>query len=191
MGSLEELIEKAEVWDEEAQSTLGMKYREGDGVPKDPKEGFKWLLRSAEHGYPPAAREVAEMYAKGEGVEKNLVKAGAWNSLSRLIFDAYIRACGGFGLQKKDIDEEVESGIKMLRSWCREGDQRWHKIRDKFETGDFLKLEATADEIYDIVSLALPPSVRLCFHRPKFHLLTEEETDEENARIVAHLKRPA
>jgi hypothetical protein len=190
MDSLEELIEKAEVWDDAAQSTLGMKYREGDGVPKDPKEGFKWLLRSAEHGYPPAAREVVEMYAKGEGVEKNLVKAGAWNSLNRQILDAYIRACGGFDLQKKDIDEEVESGIEMLRSLCREGEQRWHKINDEMEVEEFLKLEVAANEIYDIVSLALPPSVRLCFRRPKFHVLTEEEIDEENARIEAHMKRP-
>jgi hypothetical protein len=40
LDSLEKLIEKAEVWDDAAQVELGQKYREGDGVPKDPKGGF-------------------------------------------------------------------------------------------------------------------------------------------------------
>ena len=189
MDSLEELIEKAEVWDDAAQVKLGQKYREGNGVAKDPKEGFKWLLRSAEHGYAYAAKQVSEMYANGEGVEKDLVKAGAWNQLSGCIIYAYIGACGGFDLQKENIDEKVKSGIEMLRSLSREVHGDWLKIRDKCEPGDLLKLEATADEIYDIVSLGLHPTVRQHFCRPKFFVWTEEAIDEENARIEARAKR--
>ena len=40
MGLLDELIEKAEVWDDSAQAKLGMRCREGMAYPKTPRKAL-------------------------------------------------------------------------------------------------------------------------------------------------------
>ncbi len=193
MDSLEELIEKAEVWDDVAQSTLGEKYRYGDGVPKDPKEGFKWLLRSAEHGYPYAAMQVSDMYANGEGVGKNPVKAAAWHSVNLHVINAYSFALCGIGKSEEDLDEESRSQVEFLRTFYAEVERGWYEIFYKLEDDEYCELQSATDEISDIVSLALPQKVKRQFHRPKF--LTLEESEEANKNIEAfmtnHITRSA
>jgi len=45
---------------------------------KDYQQAFKWLEMSAEAGFVQAQRALSEMYAKGEGTEKDLEKAKYW-----------------------------------------------------------------------------------------------------------------
>ena len=37
-----------------AEHALGLCYADGDGVPQDPVEAFKWISLSASHGHQPA-----------------------------------------------------------------------------------------------------------------------------------------
>ena len=100
--ALEELKEKANAGDPEAQFDLGRKYLSGskeEGVPKDVEEGLKWHLKSAEQGFAPAQFNLGVIYQLGRSVKKDAEKAQpsappkARNSLS--LKSAIGRSVGG------------------------------------------------------------------------------------------------
>ncbi|WP_400233729.1 ATP-binding cassette domain-containing protein [Methanomethylophilus alvi] len=57
-----------------AMYILGLKYRDGIGIPKNTDEGLKWLSSSSEMGNIRATIELANMYRRGIGVERNTTK---------------------------------------------------------------------------------------------------------------------
>lgn len=57
---------------------LGLCYRDGIGVNKDPLKSVEFLSRSSEHGNMKARVELANMYRKGIGVERNMLDAIKW-----------------------------------------------------------------------------------------------------------------
>ena len=59
-------------------SDLAYCYMHGFGVVKEPEEGFRWALKAAERGHPPAQVMVAECYLDGRGTETNSVRAEVW-----------------------------------------------------------------------------------------------------------------
>jgi hypothetical protein len=83
----------------DTQFTVGMGYRQGIGNPRDDKKAAQWLKKSADNGYGQAKTALAEMYAKGEGVKKNL-------SISkRLYFEAAQRGDSkALGMIKKEAN---------------------------------------------------------------------------------------
>lgn len=58
--------------DAECMNVMGLFYTKGILVEKSNKEAFAWFKLAAEYGFPNAARNLALMYAKGDGVEKNM-----------------------------------------------------------------------------------------------------------------------
>ncbi|MBT7488287.1 MAG: sel1 repeat family protein, partial [Rhodospirillales bacterium] len=54
-----------------AQFSIGMRYRQGIGEPRNDTVAAKWLKRAARQGHGEAKVELAKMFAKGEGVEKD------------------------------------------------------------------------------------------------------------------------
>jgi len=62
----------------EAQSSLGVLYGYGWGVPQDLAESAKWWRKAAEQGDPNAQNRLGEKYAEGEGVPKDYVEAVKW-----------------------------------------------------------------------------------------------------------------
>lgn len=57
-----------------AQNNIGLMYKLGIGVPIDYAESVKWFERAAKD-HTMAKRNLAEMYEKGRGTKKDLVKA--------------------------------------------------------------------------------------------------------------------
>jgi TPR repeat protein len=51
---------------------LGLAYRDGAGVTKDPKEALVLFLSAAEKNHPGALREVGKAYREGNGVKADL-----------------------------------------------------------------------------------------------------------------------
>ena len=49
--SVEELLALAEKGYAQAQYSLGVRYKYGEGVPKNSQEALKWIKKSAEQGY--------------------------------------------------------------------------------------------------------------------------------------------
>lgn len=62
----------------EAASRLGVKYVNGDGVPKDDKKAVKWFRLAAERGDAPAQLNLASCYQGGVGVVRNATEAVQW-----------------------------------------------------------------------------------------------------------------
>lgn len=70
---------KAEAGDAELQFLVAMSYRSGIGeYPLDNKAACYWFRRAAVQGSVKAQFELAQMFGKGDGVEKNIPEAMYW-----------------------------------------------------------------------------------------------------------------
>jgi TPR repeat protein len=66
----------------QAQEMLGVMYRHGHGVKKDPKAAVEWLTKAAEAGRPLAQHHLAIMSFTGEGMPQDSVRALMWLYIS-------------------------------------------------------------------------------------------------------------
>ena len=73
--SIEEIIEKANNGDAEAQYQLGRSYLVGRLVEKDLATAIKWFRLAAEQGNEDAIISLGICYVRGNGVEKNILEA--------------------------------------------------------------------------------------------------------------------
>jgi S1-C subfamily serine protease len=78
LSPIGELSAKAAQGDAEAQFQLGMKYRNGDGVPKNYADALKWLQKAAEQGNAKAQSEFGLMHEEGLGTAVNYPEAVKW-----------------------------------------------------------------------------------------------------------------
>ena len=81
---ISELRAKAEAGDAAAQFYLGVRYDDGEGVPKNKVEAAKWHRKAAEQGIAAAQFNLGILYANGWGVAKDQVEAYAWFNLAAL-----------------------------------------------------------------------------------------------------------
>ncbi len=65
-----------------AQTSLGVMYIRGDGVPKDYSEALQWFRLAAEQGEPNAQYSLGKIYADGLGVPKNNTEGVKWYLLA-------------------------------------------------------------------------------------------------------------
>jgi hypothetical protein len=80
--ALEELRPLAELGLAEAQSMLGVRYENGEGVPQDYAEAVKWYRLAAEQGDAYAQLKLGVMYENGQGVAQDYVLAHMWFNLA-------------------------------------------------------------------------------------------------------------
>ena len=67
----------AELGDQDMQISLAWRYLHGRGVPKDEREAFRWYLAATRSFSSYAYLATAEMYAAGQGTERDPVEAYA------------------------------------------------------------------------------------------------------------------
>jgi TPR repeat protein len=72
------LTKKAEQGDASAQLSIGLRYYQGDGVPKDAAKSVEWWQKAATQRNVYAQYNLAGAYALGEGVLKDVTKAVEW-----------------------------------------------------------------------------------------------------------------
>ena len=76
---IQQLTQKAEAGDAQAQTDLGNRYYYGkEGVAKDFTEAVKWYRKAAEQGYARAQRNLGNSYYCGEGVTEDYAEAVKW-----------------------------------------------------------------------------------------------------------------
>ena len=68
----------AEHGDVDVQTTLGVMYANGQGVPPDYAEAVRWYRKAAEQGFAAGQYNLALMYAKGQGVRQDQAAAMTW-----------------------------------------------------------------------------------------------------------------
>lgn len=69
-----------------AQELMGIMYRMGQGVDKDPVKAFELLRRAADAGRPLAQHHLASMYFAGEGTAKDSSQALLWIGLAVIFY---------------------------------------------------------------------------------------------------------
>ena len=80
--AIKEFRPLAEQGNANAQSNLGVMYKNGDGVPQDYAEAVKWYRLAAEQGYAEAQTSVGFMYSTGQGVLQDNIIAHMWWNLA-------------------------------------------------------------------------------------------------------------
>jgi TPR repeat protein len=75
---IETMRKAAEAGDAVAQYNLGLMYHDGEGVPEDYAEAFKWFRKAAEQRYAKAQYSLGDMYYKGRGVPQDIAEAMKW-----------------------------------------------------------------------------------------------------------------
>ena len=93
-----------------AQTSLGVIYYQGQGVPADYPEAVKWYKLAAAQGYSDALYNMGIAYAEGKGVEKNAQEALRWYRMAGdaghsgaqfLLGDVYSR---GVGVDQDEVE---------------------------------------------------------------------------------------
>ena len=79
----EELLQKAEGGDKDAQFEIGKRFDSGQGVKQDSGKAAQWYFRAASKGHAKAAEYLAIFYDEGIGVPKDPVIAGRWRKIAQ------------------------------------------------------------------------------------------------------------
>jgi len=80
--SLPDLRKLAGQGDADAQWQMGVRYHNGEGVPRDDVQAMQWFLRAAEQGHVTAQATLGAYYWAGRGVPQDLSKAYFWSALA-------------------------------------------------------------------------------------------------------------
>jgi uncharacterized protein len=104
--ALKEWKPLAEKGDGTAQIALGVMYRNGKGVKKDPHEAVKWVRLAANQGLDDAQYMLGEMYLLGEGVTRDFEEGSNWIALAADQGNADALYTQGLVLYEKEGDTE-------------------------------------------------------------------------------------
>lgn len=109
--------------DADAQYLLARLYLEGTGVPKDARQGVRWLGLSANKGQHQAQALLGRMLFHGEGVPKHRSRGLMWLSLGR---DAAAGAEDGWIVQSYEDaftranEDERASADTLAKNWLKD-----------------------------------------------------------------------
>lgn len=120
---LTELRTKADKGEAAAQNTLGVMYRKGEDMTKDPVEAVKWFRKAAEQGYALAQFNLGLMYFKGEGVTKDPVEAIKW--YRKAANQDHADALGNLGwmyYEGEGVTKDLVEAFKWYRKAADQGD---------------------------------------------------------------------
>ena len=113
----------ADQGDADAQTTLGIMYQAGHGVPKDDAQAVKWHRLSADQGYARAQYHLGGMYENGLGVPKDAVEAHKWFNLSAARASADEKDVRDLAVKERDrvarmmTPEQIAEAQKRASAW--------------------------------------------------------------------------
>ena len=103
-----DLTQRAEQGDAEAQFQLGKMYRDGDRVAKDLEKAVPWFDRAAQNGHVEAALKLGYMFEKGQGVTQDYSRA-------RELYE--LAAAGGSGSALNSLGLLYQHGYGVPQSY--------------------------------------------------------------------------
>jgi uncharacterized protein len=113
----------AEQGDPRAETTLGVMYDEGHGVPQDDAEAVKWYRLAANKGYAQAQFNLGVMYARGEDGPQDNVTAHMWFNLAASRFPASEPIARSAAIKSRDAvasrmaPEAIAHAQQLARDW--------------------------------------------------------------------------
>ena len=100
------------------QFELAEVFEKGDNRTQDYAEAFKWYRESARKGYRSAQSRLGTLYARGLGVDQNLIKAYAWYLVAR--FQRSRRATRLLKVIERKLSMEQKRKARLLAEQYRE-----------------------------------------------------------------------
>ncbi len=98
-----------------AQYQLGQYYRGRlNGGKPNLSEAFKWYHMAAEQNFDPAMKELAWMYASGQGVEEDIVQSFVWANINPSGSYAFP---SGNNLYEKMTSDQVSEAERRIAEW--------------------------------------------------------------------------
>ncbi|MCB1075667.1 MAG: sel1 repeat family protein [Simkania sp.] len=106
----------------EAQTNLGIAYREGRGVPRDYEKAFEYFLLAANQRGKIAQASLGYQYYYGYGIEKNFLEAFKWYTLAAEAGEeTSIRPLKK--LKKILSPQEINSAVELIKTWKKNHEQ--------------------------------------------------------------------
>jgi TPR repeat protein len=119
---LVDLKEMAEQGDANAQSDLGFRYANGEGVAKNLLEAVKWFRKAANQGLAEAQYNLGNSYLKGEGVAKDAVEAVKWFRKAADQGDVFGQNRMGFCYTNGEgVSKDMAEAVKWYRKAADQG----------------------------------------------------------------------
>lgn len=120
--SLEELTQKAEQGDMDAQYKLGIRYVKGRGAPKDFKKAFLFFKKAAEQGHAGGQNGLGFMYKNGQEVDQDYNEAIKWFKKSTSQGYANAQANLGFMYDRGEgVRKDKQEAVKWYRKAAEQG----------------------------------------------------------------------
>ena len=120
-GLWDNTIKSAEQGNVGAQTDLGTRYANGNGVPQDYLMAAKWYRKAADQGYAYAQTSLAWMYFLGHGVPQDYVRAHMWFNLAATITkDRALRinaVSGRDDAATHMTPDQINEAQRMAREW--------------------------------------------------------------------------
>lgn len=105
----------------QAEELLGIMYKMGQGVDKDPVKAFEWLSKSADAKLPLSQHHIGVMYYTGEGTNIDVVKALVWLRLASL----YYTDDAGKARATQDYNNLIATATRRDKTRSQELLQEW------------------------------------------------------------------
>lgn len=103
-----------------AQYNLGLRYYEGNGVPKDAVQAARWYALAAAQGYRQAQNNLGTLYNAGEGVPKDRAAAMMW--FTRAAEQGLAEAQANLGVLHRDAaDRNMPEAVKWFTRAAEQG----------------------------------------------------------------------
>jgi len=120
LGSLRKLADRG---DADAQWQMGVRYHNGEGVPRDDAQAMQWFLRAAEQGHVAAQSALGAYYWAARGVREDLSKAYFWSVIAMAQGDEISKARLE-GLASQMTPVQVSDARQQAEVWLRNHSQR-------------------------------------------------------------------
>jgi TPR repeat protein len=121
--SLPDLRKLAGQGDADAQWQMGVRYHNGEGVPRDDVQAMQWFLRAADQGHVTAQATLGAYYWAGRGVPQDLSKAYFWSALALAEGDENSKSRLE-GLASQMTQTQVSAARQQAEVWLRSHNQR-------------------------------------------------------------------
>ena len=158
--SLNELLEQAEAGKAEAQHELGIRYREGTSVPKDPANALKWFRKAADQGYAESELILGWSYREGRlGLEKDAQAAFNWFRKAAEQGDAWGQAELAFMYERGEgVPQDDSEAVKWYtRAAQQDLSMAQFDLAYMYEKGKGVQLNVeNAIRLYELSALQIP-----------------------------------
>jgi hypothetical protein len=121
--SLSELRRVAGQGDADAQWQMGVRYHNGEDVPRDDTQAMQWFLRAAEQGHVTAQATLGAYYWAGRGVPQDLSKAYFWSAIALAQGDENSKSRLE-GLSSQMTRTQVSTARQQAEVWIHSHSQR-------------------------------------------------------------------